>query len=172
MSKRPARSRAAASPGLSIPERVLLFCVPSDTDWEHAGITGTTVTAMIVRGFIQRDSAGRLWLTKEGRAVLAALLAEANMRANGVRYLDVSRWKRHHRAIMGPDPWPDDACLQPATIPFKDSGPPPSTAPATVHEPARITPGIDLMLLFCKGRPLICLKARTATPPTTSLPSN
>jgi hypothetical protein len=28
----------------------LLFCVASDTDWEHAGITGTTVTTMIVRG--------------------------------------------------------------------------------------------------------------------------
>jgi hypothetical protein len=32
-----------------------------------------TVTAMIVRGLFQRD-AGWLWLTKEGRAVLAALL--------------------------------------------------------------------------------------------------
>ena len=61
---------------LSIPERVLLFCVASDTDWEHAGITGTTLTAMIVRGLIQRDPAGRLWLTKEGRAVLAVLLAK------------------------------------------------------------------------------------------------
>ena len=75
MSKRPAK--AAAAPVLSIPERVLLFCVASDTDWEHAGITGTTVTAMIVRGLIQRDPARRLWLTKEGRAVLAALLAKA-----------------------------------------------------------------------------------------------
>ena len=43
---------------------------------EHAGITGMTVTAMIVRGIIQRDPAGRLRLTKEGRAVLAALLAK------------------------------------------------------------------------------------------------
>jgi hypothetical protein len=31
---------------------------------------------MIVRGLIQRDPAGRLWPTKEGRAVLAALLAK------------------------------------------------------------------------------------------------
>ena len=53
----------------------MLFCVASDTDWEHAGITGMTVTAMIVRGLIQRD-AGRLRLTKEGRAVLAALLGQ------------------------------------------------------------------------------------------------
>jgi hypothetical protein len=40
----------------------------SDTDWEHAGIMGATVTAMIVRGLIRCDPAGRLWLTKEGRA--------------------------------------------------------------------------------------------------------
>jgi hypothetical protein len=48
MSKRPAKPTAAAAPARSIPERVLLFCVASDTDWEHAGITGTAVTAMIV----------------------------------------------------------------------------------------------------------------------------
>ena len=51
---------------------------PSDTDWEHAGITGMTVTAMFVRGLIQRDPAGRLRLTKEGRTVLAALLAKGD----------------------------------------------------------------------------------------------
>jgi len=76
MSKRPAKPTADAAPPLSIPERVLLFCVSSDTDWEHAGITGITgMTAMIVRGLIQRD-AGRLRLTTEGRAVLAAPLAK------------------------------------------------------------------------------------------------
>jgi hypothetical protein len=31
---------------------------------------------MIVRGLIQRDPAKGLWLTKEGRAVLAVLLAK------------------------------------------------------------------------------------------------
>jgi hypothetical protein len=40
----------------------------------HAGITGTTVTAMIVGGLIRRDPAGRLWLGKERRT--AALLAK------------------------------------------------------------------------------------------------
>jgi hypothetical protein len=54
--KRPAKPTADAAPAVSIPERVLLFCVASDTDWEHAGITGTTVTAMIVRGLIQGGS--------------------------------------------------------------------------------------------------------------------
>ena len=92
MSKRPARSRAAAAPPLSIPERVLA----SDTDWEHAGITGTTVTAMIVRGLIQRDPAGRLWLTKEGRAVLAALLAKGR------------QWRALARPVMLELPSPGD----------------------------------------------------------------
>jgi hypothetical protein len=31
---------------------------------------------MIVRGLIQRDPAGHLWLTKDGRAALDALLAK------------------------------------------------------------------------------------------------
>jgi hypothetical protein len=31
-----------------------------------------------------------------------------NMRANGVRSLDVCCWICHHRAIMSADPWPDD----------------------------------------------------------------
>jgi hypothetical protein len=69
---------AAAAPALSIPERILLFCVASDTDWEHADIT-----AMIVRGLIQRD-AGRLRLTKEGRAGLTALLAKGGYHAGGL----------------------------------------------------------------------------------------
>jgi hypothetical protein len=31
-----------------------------------------------------------------------------NMRANGVRSLDVSCWQCHHQAIMSADPWSDD----------------------------------------------------------------
>jgi hypothetical protein len=31
-----------------------------------------------------------------------------NMRANGVRSLDVSCWQCHHRAIMSADPWRSD----------------------------------------------------------------
>jgi hypothetical protein len=30
-----------------------------------------------------------------------------NMRANGVRSLDVSCWQCHHRTILSADPWPD-----------------------------------------------------------------
>jgi hypothetical protein len=74
MSKRPAKSNADAFPALSIRERLLLFCVASDTDWEHAGIAGVTVTAMVVRGMIERDAGGRLSLTPQGQAALDQLL--------------------------------------------------------------------------------------------------
>jgi hypothetical protein len=54
----------------------LLFCVASDTEWERAGITGATITAVIV-GLVQRDPIGRLFLTKQGRDPLDALLARS-----------------------------------------------------------------------------------------------
>jgi hypothetical protein len=41
---------------------------------ERAGITRATVTTTVVRGLIERDVAGGLTITKQGRAVLAALL--------------------------------------------------------------------------------------------------
>jgi len=44
------------------------------SDWEHADIPGETVTAMVVRGLIERDAGGRLDLTERGRAVLPAML--------------------------------------------------------------------------------------------------
>jgi hypothetical protein len=59
---------------LSTPERILLFCIASGTEWAEAGITGRTDTAMVVRGLVDRDAAGRLVLTPDGRAVLDALL--------------------------------------------------------------------------------------------------
>jgi hypothetical protein len=61
---------------LSTPERILLFCLASGTEWAQAGVTGATVTAMIVRGLVDRDSAARLVLTSDGRAVLNALLGD------------------------------------------------------------------------------------------------
>jgi hypothetical protein len=61
---------------LSTPERILLFCIASGTQWAQAGVTGATVTAMVVRGLVDRDAAERLELTPDGRAVLDALLGE------------------------------------------------------------------------------------------------
>jgi hypothetical protein len=68
------RATAPAAPDLTVRERVLLFCAASDTDWEHAGIPGETVTAMVVKGLITRDGGGRLALTERGLAVLRAML--------------------------------------------------------------------------------------------------
>jgi hypothetical protein len=67
---------AAQAEALSIPERLLLFCISSRTEWERAGITRATVTTTVVRGLIERDTDGGLALTKRGRAVLAALRME------------------------------------------------------------------------------------------------
>jgi hypothetical protein len=76
MTKPTPNSPAAQAQALSIPARVLLFCVASCTGWERAGITRATVTTTVVRGLIERDVAGGLRITKQGRAVLAAMLME------------------------------------------------------------------------------------------------
>jgi hypothetical protein len=60
---------------LTVPERLLLFCLASGTDWQKAGITQATAQHVMVRGLIERDQgATRFVLTDEGRAVLGALL--------------------------------------------------------------------------------------------------
>src|ERR1700730_4891140 len=41
-----------AADALTVPERVLLFCVASGTDWQRAGITGETVTLLVVKGLV------------------------------------------------------------------------------------------------------------------------
>ncbi len=61
---------------LSTPQRILLFCIASGTEWAEAGVTGATVTAMVVRGLVDRDAAARLVLTTDGRVVLNALLGD------------------------------------------------------------------------------------------------
>jgi len=69
-------SAAVQAAALSVPERVLLFCIASGTDWERAGIAGTMVTAMVIKGLIAREPTGGLYLTKDGRATLRTLLGE------------------------------------------------------------------------------------------------
>ena len=63
MAKPTAEVQAAA---LSVPERVLLFCVASKTEWVRAGVTGGTVIAMTVKGLVERDAAGELTLHEAG----------------------------------------------------------------------------------------------------------
>jgi hypothetical protein len=68
------KGASAIAAELSVPERVLLFCLASGTEWAEAGVTAATATAMLVRGFVERDAAGRLVPTPQGSAVLDALL--------------------------------------------------------------------------------------------------
>jgi hypothetical protein len=67
---------AEAAKALSVRERVLLFCAASGTDWLHAGVTGENVTAMVVKGLLERDTAGALTLTDRWRAVLRVMLPD------------------------------------------------------------------------------------------------
>jgi hypothetical protein len=65
---------ASIAADLTLPERLLLFCLASDTDWQAASITHATAQHMMVRGLIDR-AATRYALTDQGRAVLGARLA-------------------------------------------------------------------------------------------------
>src|ERR1700730_16714967 len=68
MAKLTAPAETAAS--LRVSERMLLFCVASNTDWKHTAIPGEIVTTMVVKGLSERDTGGALTPTDRGRAVL------------------------------------------------------------------------------------------------------
>jgi hypothetical protein len=61
---------------LTLKERMMLFCAASGTDWQHAGLTGESVTGMVVKGLISRDATGALALTDRGRAVIRSMLPD------------------------------------------------------------------------------------------------
>jgi|SRR5580700_3994870 hypothetical protein len=67
---------AEAAAALRVSERMLLFCVASNTDWQHTTIPGEIVTTMVVKGLIERDAGGHLSLTDRGRAILRAMLPD------------------------------------------------------------------------------------------------
>jgi hypothetical protein len=59
---------------LSVSERLLLFCVATDSDWAGAGITNATLRFLEVIKLIEPKSAAKGFiLTERGQAVLAAL---------------------------------------------------------------------------------------------------
>jgi hypothetical protein len=72
MTKTPTVESTAAA--LTVPERLLLFCLASGTDWQAAGIAHATAQHMMVRGLIERQATTRYVLTEQGRAVLATFL--------------------------------------------------------------------------------------------------
>jgi hypothetical protein len=47
-------------------------------------------------------------MTKQPRSSPGDPMTLGNMRANGVRSLDVSCWQCHHRTILSAAPWSDD----------------------------------------------------------------
>ena len=61
--------------GLTVPERLLLFCLAIGSDWQVASITHATAHHMMVRGLVERDTGATSYrLTDQGRAVLHAQL--------------------------------------------------------------------------------------------------
>jgi hypothetical protein len=69
-------SEVVQAHALSMTERILLFCVGSQTSWERTAVTRATVMSLVITGLIQRDPAGTLRLTKEGRASLLTMLGD------------------------------------------------------------------------------------------------
>jgi len=60
---------------LTVPARVLLFCLASDTNWVKAGVTHATAQHLLVRNLVERNHATDFVLTDQGRSVLDALIA-------------------------------------------------------------------------------------------------
>jgi hypothetical protein len=75
LNKAPSIDSIAAE--LTVPERVLLFCLASDTNWVKAGVTHSTVQHLLVRNLVERDHATDFALTDQGRSVLDALIRKA-----------------------------------------------------------------------------------------------
>jgi hypothetical protein len=61
---------------LSVPERLLLFCVASRMDPAMAGLPHRTAELLVMKNLARRDQA-RLSLTDQGRAALDSLLGGA-----------------------------------------------------------------------------------------------
>jgi hypothetical protein len=57
MAKTPAAESIAAE--LTVLERLLLFCLASNTNWQKASVTHATAQHMKVRGLIEREAASQ-----------------------------------------------------------------------------------------------------------------
>jgi hypothetical protein len=80
----PRKSKPAAILGvasLSVAERVLLFCVASDTDAIEAGVSSAT-QVMILKNLLERHQEGQLAITDFGHCVLKSLI---NLKGDGER---------------------------------------------------------------------------------------
>jgi hypothetical protein len=52
--------------GLSVPERVLLFCLASGTNWLKARVPTITVQHLVVRNLVDRDGAPKVGVDRTG----------------------------------------------------------------------------------------------------------
>jgi hypothetical protein len=75
MAKAPTTETIAAE--LTVPERVLLFCLASDTNWVKVGVSHATAQHLLVGNLVERDQATDFALTVQGRSVLDALIRKA-----------------------------------------------------------------------------------------------
>jgi hypothetical protein len=72
MAKAPTTDTIAAE--LSVPERLLLFCLASGTDWLKAGVPTITVQHLLVRNLVDHEHATKFVLTDQRRAAFDVLL--------------------------------------------------------------------------------------------------
>ena len=69
------RSAAEIAARLTVPERLLLFCLASGTDWQRAGVNIAAATQLVVRNLVEHEqSPARFKLTFLGVKVFAALV--------------------------------------------------------------------------------------------------
>jgi hypothetical protein len=73
MPRKPKPTAILGVDSLSVSERVLLFCVASDTDPIKAGVSSAT-QVMILKNLLERDQGGHLVITDFGRRVLEFLI--------------------------------------------------------------------------------------------------
>jgi hypothetical protein len=62
MAKAPTTETIAGE--LTVPERVLLFCLASDTNWVKAGVSHATAKHLLVRNLVERDHAAADFLNE------------------------------------------------------------------------------------------------------------
>jgi hypothetical protein len=72
MAKRPSPETIAG--GLTVPARILLFSLASNTDWAKPGVTHSDIQHTLVRNLVERDqAANRFVLTAQGCAMVSLL---------------------------------------------------------------------------------------------------
>ena len=86
-----------------MPERVLLFCLASDTDWVKAGVTHSIAQHLMVKNLVERHGSAHYVLTEQGRAVLFTLLPIETTGNGRSRYVMLceKRCKRQFSRLLG-----------------------------------------------------------------------